>query len=791
MQPVAAREGMSAPPDRRLLRPARLVPLALACVVSAPCWPVLFFGQAFFYRDIYLFYLPQRELVGRLLRSGVWPLWDPFLHGGVPLWANPNNLVAHPTTLLYSLLPATTAFGLERLLGLELAALGAYALARRLDISRGGAFVAGAACALCGVTASTTNLSASFLALAPLAALLFAWQAWLGGGGRVALAATAGLAALCGMTAGVEAAACGAVLVVAFTLVSSHRPLSARLVGLATAGVTALLVSAPSWLPALGLIHGSARGAGLGLDEVAAWSLSPRRLPEIVVPGLLGRIDSLTDASFWGRRIEGEFSPLFVSIAIGPVVAMLAARGLIGGPLPAALRRVLASLAIASVVLALGRHLPGAGLLTEIVHLPVRYPVKLLMLSVVPVALLAGSGLDALAADPASKRRAWTLSMAGLAILLGLGTLAIFLSPEQFARAAGAWFQQDVSGSLAPMRAVLAMACAQAATAALLVHLVASARRALVLLAIPALAAAGLVRITTDAMPTMPAAALSEEPAAIPLLREALGDGRFCRIDDLSATVRVSSSDTRDAVRWYLETMRMSTVTRWGIPLVFTPDLDRLGPRRLAWMTTLLPGLDWPRRLALLRSASVTVVGSRTPTEVDGLEPVDIGRDDAWAYLVTGTSDPVRMITSARFVASEREAVAATTDPSRDPRSEVVIVSPGRGSGPPCEARVHPTRLGLLAEQQWTTESDCDAFLVLAIPFQAGIEARVDGRPAEILPADVAFCAVPVPAGRHVVSWRWRDDRIRLGLALGGLGLACMGALLLFGARLSQPANST
>jgi hypothetical protein len=31
---------------------------------------------------------------------------------------------------------------------------------------------------------------------------------------------------------------------------------------------------------------------------------------------------------------------------------------------------------------------------------------------------------------------------------------------------------------------------------------------------------------------------------------------------------------------------------------------------------------------------------------------------------------------------------------------------------------------------------------------------HLDGRPVEVVPAQVAFSAVPVPAGRHTIEWR-------------------------------------
>ena len=91
----------SAPPDRlrELLRERGLWTLtALGLLFFLR--PLLL-GEVFFFRDLYLFYLPERALLADLLKSGEWPLFNPYLHGGAPLLADIMPGVLYPTNVLY------------------------------------------------------------------------------------------------------------------------------------------------------------------------------------------------------------------------------------------------------------------------------------------------------------------------------------------------------------------------------------------------------------------------------------------------------------------------------------------------------------------------------------------------------------------------------------------------------------------------------------------------------------------------------------------------------------------
>jgi len=94
-----------------------------------------------------------------------------------------------------------------------------------------------------------------------------------------------------------------------------------------------------------------------------------------------------------------------------------------------------------------------------------------------------------------------------------------------------------------------------------------------------------------------------------------------------------------------------------------------------------------------------------------------------------------------------------------------------------------PTRVAVRLE-----EGGDGGFLRLSEGFDPGWTASADGRPLAVLPADVAFRGVLVPAGTREVVFDYRPAAVSKGLALSGGALALWAALTAFGvARRRRP----
>lgn len=124
------------------------------------------------------------------------------------------------------------------------------------------------------------------------------------------------------------------------------------------------------------------------------------------------------------------------------------------------------------------------------------------------------------------------------------------------------------------------------------------------------------------------------------------------------------------------------------------------------------------------------------------------------------------------------EALALLRRPDFDPASAVILEGAGEAKGTGGRVRWlerAPDRLRL------EVEAEGDGVLVLSETGHPGWRARVDGRPAAIRRANVAFRAVKVPAGKHVVEFRFRPWWVMPGLA--GSGFSLLLAALLLGVR--------
>jgi hypothetical protein len=72
---------------------------------------------------------------------------------------------------------------------------------------------------------------------------------------------------------------------------------------------------------------------------------------------------------------------------------------------------------------------------------------------------------------------------------------------------------------------------------------------------------------------------------------------------------------------------------------------------------------------------------------------------------------------------------------------------------------------------RWKVRTSLDSFLVLARVHYPGWVVRVDGKPAELLRANLAFCAVELAEGEHEVELSYEPASWRWGLRFAGLGL--------------------
>jgi hypothetical protein len=147
--------------------------------------------------------------------------------------------------------------------------------------------------------------------------------------------------------------------------------------------------------------------------------------------------------------------------------------------------------------------------------------------------------------------------------------------------------------------------------------------------------------------------------------------------------------------------------------------------------------------------------------------------------------------------ASRDEALAQVTRPDFDPGSGVVLESdPGISPqlfGPsfPREGTFHETTPEDVRIQ---VDAAYPSIVLVRTAYDPGWSATVDGRPAQVLPADGLLLGIPVEAGPHRIRLTYHDPDVTRGLQAGlivwlGLAVAYLVALIRERRRRPDPAQ--
>jgi hypothetical protein len=748
----------------------------------------LFLGQTFFFRDLYLHFYPKKLYLASLLLSGQLPLWDTLLHGGQPFFSNPINHVLYPTNLLYLVLDPVTAFNVEIAGHFILAGVGAYVLARAIGLHRASSLVAGAIFAFSGYTLSLGNHLTRLFAMAGLPWILAFWHLfWKERRQRWFLMAV--VAQVIQLLSGGPELVVLTVLLLGCWAVAVQRSglgVGRRLLAWIGLEVLAVAIAAVQLVPAAELVARSGR-VDAPFSTFSTWSVRPARLPELAVPGILGRTDTLAMEDYWGTNLEEGRLPYILSLYLGLCTLVLAFAALATrtGGLPRRVRLLATVLLAGTGALSLGSYLPGLDAVFP--YLPwvsiFRYPVKFLAMWVPIVALLAGVAVESLfygAHDRSRLRRMATALGGAAAVLLGAAaTLAT--SPGLATRVESSLFARE---GPAVTRA-LVWGCAHASVFGLLACLIfAVARRGArawhpYLLA--AVVAADLLLAGRTLNPVTPRAFFTSVPRVAALLHDQ-GGRLFRARAPARVMLRSPSNDIASFYRWNRTVLDSYVGFSYGIPMIFHEDFDGLAPRPTVELTSRFLELPWERRLPILSAAGVSWVLTHERLALKGLEPAaaipNASTLDINLYRNRTAGELVAFVPSARFVNTRGEALDAVAELGFDPRREAVLLAP-RVPLPACPS--HGSSVQVVERSanacRVMVRSSCGGYVVFSESFDPGWRTTVDGVSAEQVPANVAFAAVRVPSGEHLVQWRY----VPAGVVPGGI-CSFLGVLALAGA---------
>lgn len=139
-------------------------------------------------------------------------------------------------------------------------------------------------------------------------------------------------------------------------------------------------------------------------------------------------------------------------------------------------------------------------------------------------------------------------------------------------------------------------------------------------------------------------------------------------------------------------------------------------------------------------------------------------KDEWFEVLENAQAFPRAFLASRHIVVkSDQEIIDKLLDPTTHRRETIILeeeptLAPQEGTGEVTMKEYRPTRVKLFVK------SDVPKLLFLSDTYDPGWKATIDGQPVKVLRADYDFRAVAVPAGEHIVEFRYQPLSFRLGI---------------------------
>jgi len=726
--------------DRRTLFPLTVFTAFAAAMVS----PLLFAGKIYYFRDFGRYYLPVKKYYLDRLAAGEFPLWIPAMNCGTPVHGELVHGLLYPgNVLLFA--GDSVGWGLYFAAHLLLAAVGMRALALRLGAAREGAFAAGLAFAGSGYFVSQLNHVpyATAAAWAPVIVWL-CLGAGTGKRGTIPFLAMAfAMAALAGEPFTIVLTLTFAAILLLAGLGGPRRPAFFQ-VGIA--GFIGILLASPSLIPALVQMGESARAGGIDVDEEGFGSLHPARLMTVLSPESMGRLQQIF-IDRYDLPIFGEIkvpTPILLGVNLGALTLVAAFTA------PVRRSRVVRLLLIVVgvfLVLALGSYLRLGTLLFEYVPglSSFRYPDKywlVVTLAAVPLLGLALPGL----------RRRPTLIVS--LVLAGLSFGAALL------------FKRPVEGLMG-------------AAPFLLIALASRLPKAWWTGALTTILAAELLFFGLRHHGVSEPEDMYPMPRLMQVLRQQAPGRMFV---DYKLPEKTFTHDVKNQTEILSQRLESMIGIPFGIHYTMGYDpVEPLGriPRFFGLPVKLTPQrrtLLFHRLLRLSANThsftNINLSGDQQVRMAIHIDPHDIA-----AYAYRKPLARARLYGNTVRVPDADAARKKLHDLEFDPYTNLLL----EGEGPD-ERRGVPSGQVLWEhdgdrEVRLRVFSDREAWLFLSDAWSEAWNAWVDGEPADLEIALIAFRGVRVPKGESVVTFRYEPGWLRVVPITAGVGI-----LLLLGA---------
>lgn len=763
--------GTAPPPVPSTRWPLASVFCIVFCAWLALSWPWLS-GIVTIPWDAKAHFHPQLQFLATALNRGLSPFWTPYVFAGSPQVADPQSLIFSPPFALIAIFNPAPSFRWSdgAVLGTLLAgALAVVLLFRDRNWHPAGAVVAALAFAFGASAAWRIQHIGQVLSLGYFAITLLLLSRALERSSLIYGLAAGIVAGF--MVLGRDQVALLGVYVLAGLVIAAIamadrplRALRASILPLLAGSLGAILVATVPILLTAFLAQESNRPA-IDLIGAGKGSLHPASLLTGLISNLYGAAGPLEN--FWGPPSpawEQRFGPLDLYLArnmgelyLGflPMLLILTV-GLVRGAL---LRREIIAIAIAALlvlVYALGRYTPGFRLIFE--ALPgvsfYRRPADALFILGALLAILGGYLTHLVMTDTAPPTRLWQV-LVEAALLAGALGLAVWL----------AWTVGRVGVATIPL--VTALLCALLSAGAL-VAARGLALRGATLAAAALLAATLTVDLSVNNGPSESTALPSQN---YDVLRADSTNETIALLK--RETARTAAPDRRDRIElagidfhWpnaslvhQLDNTLGYNPLRLGLYSKATGAGDHVALPDQRTFSPLMPGYRSP----LADMLGLRFIATGVPVEqIDKtLKPgdlVEIARTrDAYVYENPRALPRVLLVEKAERADFGAILASGQWPAGFDPRTTVLLerAPPPVPAGPVQPGSVRIVDYGT-TEVALEADSPRGGYVVLNDVWHHWWQVEVDGKPVQLLRANVLFRAVAVPPGRSKIRFVFR-----------------------------------
>ncbi|HEY1435145.1 MAG TPA: hypothetical protein VGG65_07205 [Thermoanaerobaculia bacterium] len=720
--------------------------LFTALVVAVYADP-LFFSRVFTGRDLIAYNIPMEKSVHDAWASGELPVWTPEISGGRPLAPNPNMGAFYPPRILFAHLPFGTALRVGPVLHWAAAGIGMLLLLSAFGVSPGGAWIGAVTYVFSGVSVSEIF----YPHIQPGMTLLpwIVWQARRARGLRGVMGLSVAFALIL-LAADVFTIAVALACAALFLVLEQDEAEAARGLGrVAAAVVLAAMAAAPQILATALWIPQTNRGVlGMKLSNATLYSISPWRLMEFVVPYPFGPTWRLDAWELWGGPVHHyRGMGLFGTLYLG-ALPVIAAAALWRARHPG-LRFARVLLVLALAVSVLPTFLPESWGAWQS-PLPLRNPEKFAVAIVLAFSIFGAWGFDVL------RERAPGRVALAVAIVLAGAALGAAFSPDATGRLAMHWIAGD--GPF-PDRAGASLPFALSTGGLLWVA---------TLVALDLLHRGGGARVAALVLLTLVPIAANRPIARTWSELATLGPTSFARRisrADPSGFYRTLGADIYRPVEpprnsrygggW--ETARQDwvhdTPVLWKRGMVFNYDFDEGDLARVESLRKLSGfAAGFPDASSFFGAFSLRwCVRHPAQPPLPGYHRFGGNGAQDWDE----HERPFPDIRLATAWIEERGAVASAARIGQIPPGGLVIET-GRHAQGHAAAGTVEVRRRTQANLEIETEAADPTWLFVLRAYWDYRRVRVDGRETETFPANVAFTAIPIPAGKHRVEWEER-----------------------------------